>query len=155
MTDGTDDLAGKAGENALKPATVANTNTEPQLQAEAPKTAAEAIEEAATETRGKNGRKHVSHVETDADRDPVFLSRLVFESKRTRNSLSVKHLQRRLVELGFDQAGADKAGWYSDQTKDAVANFQAKHGLDSTGEADEKTVKAIFRGDRNVRLNLG
>lgn len=145
-------LSGKAGENALKAATV--QNTEPQLQAEPDKTANEAIADAATETKDKRGRKKVSHVEGDEDTDPVLLSRIVFESTRTRNSLSVKHMQRRLVELGFVEAGADKAGWYSTLTKSAVAEFQKKHDLDSTGIADAQTLKALFKGDKNVNLIL-
>jgi hypothetical protein len=103
--------------------------------------------------------KPAAHVSPSAvvgtgDRDDVLLSRCVFKSVATRKSLSVHHLQRRLVELGYPDAGSDKDGWYGDLTRMAVGFFQADHNLAGDGIADAVTLTAIFDGDNNVTVVL-
>jgi len=94
------------------------------------------------------------HVVTDADRDPVFLSACVYMNKFNRKSLTVHHLQRRLVELGYNDAVGDKDGWYGELTASAVSEFQKANRLEATGRMDAKTFEAVFAGDTNVEVQL-
>jgi len=86
--------------------------------------------------------------------DDVFLSACIYKNEKARKSLTVHHLQRRLVELGYDVAGLDKDGYYGDLTKAAVASFQDQAGIDPTGDMDAKTIKAVFKGDPNVKVHV-
>lgn len=99
-------------------------------------------------------RPNPSAVVGTGDRDDVLLSRCVFKSTATRKSLSVHHLQRRLAELGYPDAGSDKDGWYGDLTRMAVGFFQADHKLAGDGIVDAATLTAIFDGDNNVTVVL-
>ena len=84
--------------------------------------------------------------------DDVLLSRCVYKSRVTRKSLTVHHLQRRLLELGHIDAGTDKDGWYGDHTFRAVKEFQERSGLPATGLVDADTLHAVFKGDPNVTV---
>lgn len=93
-----------------------------------------------------------NHVVTDADKDPVYLSACVYMNKFNKKSLTVHHLQRRLVELGYKDAVGDKDGWYGELTHKAVAAFQKDNRIEATGLMNEKTMKAIFKDDPNVEV---
>ena len=86
------------------------------------------------------------------DQDEVHLANCVYMNRATRKSLSVHHLQRRLTELGFNDADADKDGWYGELTKLAVEKFQNSKGLTATGLLDEETFTLIFAGDPHVNI---
>ncbi len=86
--------------------------------------------------------------------DEVKLSACVYRNSNSQKSLTVHHLQRRLIELGFAEAGLDKDGYYGGPTKAAVRNFQASKKLDVTGVMDAVTFKAVFKGDPNVKVIL-
>jgi hypothetical protein len=87
--------------------------------------------------------------------DDVHLGACVFKNDKARKSLSVHHLQRRLAELGYNEASLDKDGYFGDLTLAAVVRFQANSKkLEQTGTLDEATFKAIFKGDPNVRVNV-
>lgn len=86
--------------------------------------------------------------------DDVFLSACVYKNVYSQKSLTIYHLQRRLVELGFEEAGLDKQGFFGGATKLAVKRFQESKKLDSTGVVDAVTFKAVFNGDPNVRVVL-
>lgn len=86
--------------------------------------------------------------------DEVKLSACVYKNVNSQKSLTVYHLQRRLVELGFEEAGLDKQGYYGGATKLAVRNFQASKKFDATGIMDALTFKTIFKGDPNVKVIL-
>jgi hypothetical protein len=86
--------------------------------------------------------------------DEVFLANCIYKNVYARKSLSVHHLQRRLIELGFKDADADKDGWLGDETVSAIKNFQASKGLDVTGSVDATTLTKIFEGDHNVQVVL-
>lgn len=88
------------------------------------------------------------------DTDPVYLSKCIYNNMYARKSLTVHHLQRRLTELGYTVADADKDGWYGDLTKEAVAQAQKDLGIEDTGIIDAGTFAAIFDGDHNVTVNL-
>lgn len=84
--------------------------------------------------------------------DDVLLSQCVYKNIYARKSLSVHHVQRRLVEWGYRDGGSDKDGWYGDLTKDAVAAFQKARGIEGTGIMNADTLVALFDGDQNVNL---
>jgi len=94
------------------------------------------------------------HVVTNGDADPVYLKQCVYENKFNRKSLTVHHVQRRLVDLGYNDAVGDKDGWYSELTLMAVKAFQKDNRLESTGLMDEATFAKLFDGDTNVEIVL-
>jgi len=83
--------------------------------------------------------------------DDVSLSKIVYKNMKAKKSLSVHHLQRRLVEWGFVSADLDNDGWYGDHTVEAVNEFQKKQGL-PVRDLDLVTLLAIFENDSNVRV---
>lgn len=93
-------------------------------------------------------------VVSNAEKDEVFLANCVYKNTFSRKSLTVHHLQRRLTELGYVEANADKDGWLGDLTKSAITKFQKDRGLNATGTVDADTFKKIFEGDNNVNVNL-
>lgn len=86
--------------------------------------------------------------------DEVLLANCIYKNVYARKSLSVHHLQRRLAELGFNDASSDKDGWLGDETVAAIKKFQASKGLDVTGSVDATTLTKIFEGDHNVQVVL-
>jgi peptidoglycan hydrolase-like protein with peptidoglycan-binding domain len=94
-----------------------------------------------------------SHVVSGKDKDDVFLKQAVFKNPRARKSLTIHHLQRRLAELGYSDAAADRDGWYGDLTKLAVQAYQKDNRIEPTGLMNAKTLEGIFAGDPNVRVN--
>lgn len=90
-------------------------------------------------------------VVSDNEVDDVLLSACVYKNLYARKSLTVHHLQRRLNELGYTEAFADRDGYYGDLTKMAVARFQEDSGIDGDGIVDAPTLLAVFKGDPNVK----
>jgi peptidoglycan hydrolase-like protein with peptidoglycan-binding domain len=88
----------------------------------------------------------------NGETDDVILSKCVYKNAYARKSLTVHHVQRRLVELGYRDAGTDKDGWYGDLTKKAVSELQADLGIEGDGTMDAETFAAIFSGDHNVTV---
>jgi peptidoglycan hydrolase-like protein with peptidoglycan-binding domain len=93
-----------------------------------------------------------THVVGDGDYDQVFLKQCVYKNMYARKSLTVHHLQRRLGELGYGDATADRDGWYGDLTMESVKAFQGDNKLEATGMMDAKTFERIFAGDPNVKV---
>lgn len=93
-----------------------------------------------------------THVVSGKDKDDVFLKQAVFKNPRARKSLTVHHLQRRLAELGYGDAAADRDGWYGDLTKLAVEAWQKDNRVEPTGLMNVKTLEGIFAGDPNVKV---
>jgi len=88
-------------------------------------------------------------------RDDVVLSKAVpLAQARTRKSLTVHHLQRRLTELGYPEAYADLDGQYGKLTKRAVTQWQDENGYPATGLLDAEQFEAIFEDDPNVNIKL-
>jgi hypothetical protein len=94
------------------------------------------------------------HVVGSGEYDDVFLNRCVYKNVYARKSLTVHHLQRRLGELGYGDATADRDGWYGDLTKESVKQFQGDNKLEDTGIVDATTFERVFAGDPNVRVVL-
>ena len=95
-----------------------------------------------------------THVVGSGDKDEVYLKQCVYKNMYARKSLTVHHLQRRLAELGYGDAAADRDGWYGDLTKESVKAFQGDNKLEATGITDADTFKRIFAGDPNVKVVL-
>jgi peptidoglycan hydrolase-like protein with peptidoglycan-binding domain len=87
--------------------------------------------------------------------DDVVLSSCVYKNDANRRSLTVYHVQRKLIELELLQDGLVKAGYYGDLTKQAVAVFQANNNIVGDGLMNAETFTALFEGDPNVRVVLG
>jgi hypothetical protein len=88
------------------------------------------------------------------DVDDVILANCIYKNVYARKSLTVHHLQRRLIELGYKDADADKDGWLGDETVASIKKFQADKGMDVTGSVDTDTFIKIFEGDVHVRVVL-
>lgn len=86
--------------------------------------------------------------------DDVVLSSCVYKNDLNRRSLTVFHVQRRLIELGLLEDGSVKAGYYGDLTKAAVLKFQEANGIAGDGLMNAETFVALFEGDPNVRVVL-
>jgi hypothetical protein len=83
--------------------------------------------------------------------DDVSLASVVYKNVKAKKSLTIHHLQRRLVELGYEQAGKDKDGWYGENTLSAVASYQKDNKVGQSGKLDAETFLAIFKNDPNVK----
>jgi peptidoglycan hydrolase-like protein with peptidoglycan-binding domain len=87
------------------------------------------------------------------ERDDVLLSRMVFQNPHAHKSLSVHHLQRRLTELGYGEAGADQDGLIGTLTVSAIYKYQTDNkNLNRDGIVDADTLQAIFDGDPNCNV---
>jgi len=95
-----------------------------------------------------------SHAVSGEDVDDVMLANCVYKNVYARKSLTVHHLQRRLIELGYKDADADKDGWLGDETVASIKKFQADKGMDVTGTVDADTFVKIFEGDVHVNVVL-
>lgn len=93
-----------------------------------------------------------NHVVGDGDHDEVYLKQCVYKNMYARKSLTVHHLQRRLGELGYGDATADRDGWYGDLTLGSVKAFQEDNKLEPTGIMDAVTFERVFAGDPNVKV---
>ncbi len=130
-----------------EPVVVVVPEPTPELQ---PAVAVEVIEQPKVNKPKASSR----HVVSLGEKDSVFLSSCVYKNKFARKSLTIHHLQRRLVELGYNEAYADRDGWLGDLTKLAITKFQVDKGLNSTGNVDADTFTKLFEGDNNVEINL-
>ncbi len=129
----------------------AKTNTETSV------TEAPDVTEATKVVVGDTPKNSVSPknaVVGNADTDEIYLSRIVYRNMAAKKSLSVHHLQRRLNDLGYTEAYADKDGFYGDLTKNSVEAFQKDHDLLVTGIVDQGTMAEIFDGDPNVTVKF-
>jgi hypothetical protein len=75
------------------------------------------------------------------DGEVVVLSKLVLATNE-RNSRSVALVQEQLVSKGYADAGADKRGWYKENTHKALLEFCGDEGI------NELTVRKLFTGTK-------
>ncbi len=75
----------------------------------------------------------------------VQLSALVPYSRR-KNSRSVTSVQARLIELGFNTAGEDDRGHFSDGTVEALELFAKDKKIKAESLVDESVITALFKG---------
>lgn len=83
----------------------------------------------------------------------VFESKIIFENKKSKTSMSVWQVQRRLNDLGYEIVRQAKPGYYEALTLNAVKAYRADKNL-GDGEIDAKFLKSLFAGDRTVKLIL-
>jgi hypothetical protein len=98
--------------------------------------------------------KRAGVIVAGGETDPVYLDKCVFKNTGARKSLSVHHLQRRLVELGYHNALGDPDGWYGDDTRACVHAFQKDSNIDGDGIMDATTLEALFARDPHVTVVL-
>lgn len=90
------------------------------------------------------------HVVSNGIVDEVSISKIVYRNVHARKSLSVHHLQRRLNELGYEDAFKDQDGWFGDNTRTALVKFQEQNKLDASGTVSRSVLELLFKGDSNV-----
>lgn len=114
------------------------------------------VEEPVVEKKVKRGgtQSPVRHVVSGGDTDDVYLGKCVYKNTFARKSLTIHHVQRRLVEFGYRDAGSDKDGWYGELTQAAVAAFQRDRSIAGDGYMNADTFVALFDGDQNVTVHL-
>ena len=141
MTNSPDEKPAKAKPNKSAPADVENSVSPAETVQVEPKPVPAPI--AAPAPR---------HVYGKGVKDDVLYSR-VRDTTQTRKSLTIKHLQRRLVELGFTEAGADRDADFGLLTERSVHQWQEKQGAEPSVLTPEQ-FSAIFEGDPNVNVVL-
>lgn len=104
--------------------------------------------------RGTKPESQARHVVSANATDDVYLNRCVYKNKYARKSLTVHHVQRRLAEFGYRDAGSDKDGWYGDLTMAAISAFQKDRSLAGDGCMNSETFVALFAGDPNVTVHV-
>jgi hypothetical protein len=156
-----DEVTNEIVEEAVEAQVVAVEETpEPVAVVEEPVVVAEepvaVIEEPAVNTKAAHNvtPSPVRHVVSGGDTDDVHLDKCVFKNAFARKSLTIHHVQRRLVELGYRDAGSDKDGWYGDLTQISIAAFQKDRSLAGEGCMNSETFVALFDGDQNVTVHL-
>lgn len=65
-------------------------------------------------------------------------------------SLSVHHIQRRLVERGYPGVYGDRDGFWKDATQTALEEFAGDRDLDVANLRE--VLESLFENDSNVRL---
>jgi hypothetical protein len=75
----------------------------------------------------------------------VSMGALVYQSK-ARNSMSVRAVQTRLLELGHVGAGSDLPGWLSAGTLEALEEFKTEAKAKGDNPLSRGVVEALFRG---------
>jgi peptidoglycan hydrolase-like protein with peptidoglycan-binding domain len=155
-----DEVTNEVVEEVVEAQVVAEVTPEPVVVAEEPVVVAEepvaVIEEPAKVSKPTRGGtpSPVRHVVSGGDTDDVYLDKCVYMNKYARKSLTVHHVQRRLVELGYRDAGSDKDGWYGELTHIAVASFQKDRSIAGEGCMNSETFVALFDGDQNVTVHV-
>ena len=72
--------------------------------------------------------------------------------KDNRKSLTVLHIQRRLMAEGFAEAASAPGGAYDILTQRSVAQWQEREGYDVTGVLTRDQFDELFEGDPNVTI---
>ncbi len=94
-------------------------------------------------------------VVSGGDFDEVLSSRMIRADRtHAQKSLSVHHLQRRLMELGYGEAYADRDGSLGALTQSSVSAWQKDNGQEVTGLPTGAQLQSIFEGDHNVKVVL-
>lgn len=127
---------------------------EPVAVVEEPVAVVEETPEVEPSRRGSSVPSPVRHVVSGSETDDVYLDKCVYKNTFARKSLTVHHVQRRLVELGYRDAGSDKDGWYGDLTMMSIAAFQSARSLAGDGCMNAETFVELFNGDQNVTVHV-
>lgn len=125
----------------LKPLLGSVMPSEPVAVAPAPEPVAVAPEPVKVEAKKEKSAPKVS---TEGDK-LVFMSALKFNAYEG-NSESVKTVQLRLRELGFDSVVNDKFGRLGNGSLEALNAFRKSKGLEECGCFDEEVLGHLFAG---------
>lgn len=138
-------LEGAAGEAALK----ASSENLPDAS---PAKAENSVSPAPAKAKAKTAspvKSAPGQVVGKGATDEVFTSR--FDPASRLKSLSVKHLQRRLADLGYPEASADLDGRYGALTVSSVSKWQEDNGYE-VGAITGEQAHELFDGDPNVTV---
>lgn len=129
-----------------------NLDTGPLEVADVPEPKAKAKPAPSTRKSARKAPKDA--VVGGGDTDPVIYSRVTPEGRaKTRKSLTVHHLQRRLTWLGYEVAAADLDGQYGTLTTAAVSAWQRDNEYPE-GDLTHTQFLEIFEGDPNVTASV-
>ena len=102
--------------------------------------------EPAVEAKPKAKAKAKAEAEAEVS---VSVSALVYRPIMG-NSQSVAVMQARLSELGFAAARGDIRGWFYNNTRKAVSEWQAENKRDVTGAVSADDARVMFLGTKVV-----
>lgn len=89
------------------------------------------------------------------DTDTVAYSKARVPGPReNRKSLTVLHIQRRLMDEGFAEAASAPGGHYETLTTRAVTQYQKSLGAEPTGVLTREQFSGLFEDDPNVTVNI-
>jgi len=89
------------------------------------------------------------------DTDPVLYSKARVPGPReNRKSLTVLHIQRRLMDEGFNEAASAPGGHYEALTTSAVTKYQESIGAEATGVLTREQFADLFQDDPNVSVSI-
>ncbi len=141
----TSGLTGPSGEEALKNAELPGQSenslrSDPETEGKTPRVA----------KKLKSGlvKSEPGQVVGGGDTDPVSVAAIYSGAKK---SLSIHHLQRRLTDLGYNDAASAIDGRFDALTESAVHAWQADNGHDE-GQLDASQARELFKGDPNVEV---
>lgn len=88
-----------------------------------------------------------THTVTTGLRDELIPSHVVVKNIFRKKSLTVHHIQRILIELGYTEADIDPDGFYGDGTIEAVKKWQAHTKNEITGIITEPQLRTLIEFD--------
>lgn len=91
------------------------------------------------------------HVQGNGPTDEVRLSAVVYKNPRSRRSLSVWHVQRRLNERGYS-TGGEITGYFGDGTREALRVLQRQFDLPGDGLPTAESLTTLFGFDPSITL---
>jgi len=105
------------------------------------------IEEAPKPKAAKPVKAEAPSPKTDVPAGTVIqMSALAEVCGNTKNSESVRWVQRRLIELGHYAAGSDLPGWLCEGTVGALTEYQAKAKIKAESERDRAVIESLMKG---------
>ena len=84
--------------------------------------------------------------------DDVHASKIIYENRKAKNSLSVLQMQRALTEAGFPQTLSDRGGYFGPGTLDALDAYRSSVDLPADTDLYDILV-LLFKDDPNVALH--
>lgn len=94
-------------------------------------------------------------VVSSGDTDPVLYSKAKVPGRTEgRKSLTVLHIQRRLMDEGYPEAASAPGGRYEELTTRAVAAYQRDRAEEPTGILTRAQFADLFEGDPNVTVTI-
>lgn len=83
---------------------------------------------------------------TSVEHGSVVSMSAIVAGSNSRNSASVRVVQKRLIELGHMSAGADLPGWLSGGTLEALAEYSDKARVKASSATDRAVIESLMKG---------